>query len=87
MVIDIKKEMKWNDIKENSWSGAVPVCEEIEKQGREDEAMSLISDVFYGEVPDETQVNDFIWFDLADMLHLYDYDEEEEEDEEDYDED
>lgn len=81
----IKKEMDWNAIKENSWAGAVPVCEEVEKQGREDEAMSLIEEVFYDEIPDETQVNDFIWFDLADMLHLYD--EEEEEDEEDCDED
>ncbi len=71
----IKREMNWNDIKENSWSGAVPVCEEIEKQGREDEAMSLIAEVFYSEVPDETLVNDFIQFYLADMLHLYDDDE------------
>lgn len=81
----IKTEMDWNDIKENSWAGAGPVCEEVKKQGREDEAMSLIEEVFYGEIPDETQVNDFIWFDLADMLHLYD--EEEEEDEEACDED
>lgn len=73
----IKKEMDWNDIKENAWAGAVQVMEEIEKQGREDEAMTLIEDVFYDEVPDETQVNDLIWFDLADMLHLY---EEEDED-------
>lgn len=73
----IKKEMDWNDIKENAWAGAVQVMEEIEKQGREDEAMTLIEDAFYDEVPDETQVNDLIWFDLADMLHLY---EEEDED-------
>ena len=77
----IKKYMDWNDIKENSWAGAVQVIEEIEKQGREEEAMSLISEVFYDEVPDETQVNDFIWFDLADMMNLYD-DEDDEDDEE-----
>ena len=47
--------MNWNDLKENSWAGAVPVLEEIEKQGREDEAMTLIEETFYDEVPDETQ--------------------------------
>lgn len=73
----IKKEMNWYDIKENAWAGAVSVIEDIEAQGREDEAMSLIEEVFYDEVPSETDVNDFIWFDLADMLHLY---EEEDED-------
>ena len=76
----IKKYVEWNDIKENAWAGAAPVCEEIENQGREEEAMSLIEGVFYDGVPDETDVNDFIWFDLADMMNLYDEDEEEDED-------
>ena len=80
----IKREMDWDDIKENAWAGAVQVIEDIEAQGREDEAMTLIEETFFNEVPDETQVNDFIWFDLDDMMALYD-DEEEEEDEEDYD--
>lgn len=76
MFIDITREMSWNDIKENSWAGAVPVCEEIEKQGKEDEAMSLIAEVFCGEAPYENEVNDFIWHDIAKMLHLYEEDEE-----------
>ena len=77
----IKKYMEWNDIKENSWAGAVQVIAEIEKQGREDEAMNLIEEVFYDEVPDETAVNDLIWFDLADMMQLYDEDDDEDDDE------
>ena len=76
MFIDIKREMSWNDIKESSWAGAVHVCEEIEKQGKEDEAMSLIAKVFCDEIPDETEVNMFIWHNIAKMLHLYDEDEE-----------
>lgn len=76
MYIDIKKEMNWNDIKENSWAGAVSVLEEIEKQGREDEAMALIEEVF-DDVPYETQVNDFIRFNLADMMKLYEDEEDE----------
>ena len=81
----IKRYVEWNDIKENAWDGAVQVIEEIEKQGREDEAMSLIEEVFYDEVPDETDVNDFIWFDIEDMLHLYDEEDDEEDEEEDED--
>ena len=79
----IQKEIGWNDIKENAWAGAVQVIEEIEKQGREDEAMTLIEDMFYDDIPDETSVNDFIWFDLADILHLYDEDDDEDDEEED----
>ena len=75
----IKRYMDWDAIKENAWAGAVPVCEEIEKQGREDEAMNLIEEVFYDEVPDETAVNDFIWFDIENMMNLYE-DEEDDED-------
>ena len=72
----IKKEMYWNDLKENAWGGAVQVIEDIEKQDREDEAMNIIEEFFHDEVPDETQVNDFIWFYIEDMLHLYEDDEE-----------
>ena len=80
----IKRYMDWDAIKENAWAGAVQVIAEIENQGRGDEAMNLIEEVFYDEVPDETAVNDLIWFDLADMMNLYDDedDDEEEEDEE-----
>lgn len=52
------------------------MCEEIEKQGKEDEAMSLIAKVFCDEVPDEWEVNEFIWHNIAKKLHLYDEDEE-----------
>lgn len=80
----IKREFDWNDLKENSWAGAVQVLEEVEKQGREDEAMSLIAEVFCDEIPDETQVNDYIcdylWVDLEDDMNLYGDEEEEDED-------
>ena len=61
-------------IVEMAWSGAVGVCQEIIKQGREKEAMCLIEDVFFEEIPTETQLNDFIWFELGDIMHLWDDD-------------
>ena len=52
----------------NSWSGAIPVLDEIEKQGRENEAMDIIENIFADDTPTETAVNDFIWFELGDIM-------------------
>ena len=68
------------------WSGAIDVCKEIIMQKRENEAMCLIEEMFLEEIPTETQLNDFIWFTLGDLMHLWD-EEDEEEDEEDEEED
>ena len=65
-----------------AWSGAVEVCKEIIMQDREDEAMCLIEEIFAETMPTETQLNDFIWFTLGDLMHLWD-EEDAEEDEED----
>ena len=77
----------WYDYKENAWGGAISTLNEIEKQGREYEAMDIIEYYFsedrLGYIPSETEVNDFIWFSLSDIMNLYDEDDEEyEEDEE-----
>ena len=65
----------WQELFRNSWSGAVDTLREIEKQGREEEALDLLEELFdpdvYGEVPSETAVNDYIWFELADDMNLY----------------
>lgn len=52
----------------NSWSGAIQVLDEVEKQGREAEAMDIIENIFADDTPTETAVNDFIWFELADVM-------------------
>lgn len=73
----------WQDYKENAWGGAISTLNEVEKQGREEEAMNILEEYFsedvLGYIPSETDVNDFIWFNLSDIMHLYDEDEEEEE--------
>ena len=74
-MLTVHKEMEFSnirDILEESWSGAVDVLEEIIKQGREDEAMQIIEEAFFDDTPTDTQVNDFIWFELADIMNLYD---------------
>lgn len=58
-------------IDEMAWSGAVDVCKEIIRQHREDEAMCLIEEAFLEEIPTATQLNDFVWFELGDLMHLW----------------
>ncbi len=85
----------WNDYKENAWGGALNTLDGIEKQGREEEAIEIIEEYMsedtLGYIPSETEVNDFIWFNLPDIMPLYDneddgedeeYEDEDEEDEE-----
>lgn len=60
-----------------AWSGAVDVCKEIIRQHRENEAMCLIEEGFLEEMPTATQLNDFVWFELGDIMNLWNDDEEE----------
>lgn len=74
----------WQEIFHNSWLDAIDTLREIEAQGREEEAMAILEDIFdpavVGRVPSEIEVNDYIGFELADDMNLYDYKEEEEDD-------
>ena len=81
----------WYDYKESAWGGALNALDDVENQGREYEAMEIIEEYFsedrLGYIPSATELNDFIWFELPDIMHLYDNEDdgedEEYEDEED----
>ena len=81
----------WYDYKESAWGGAISTLNDVEEQGREEEAMNIIeecmSEDVLGYIPSETEVNDFIWFNLSDIMHLYDEDDEDDEEDEEYEED
>ena len=76
----------WYDYKKNAWDGAISTLNEVAEQGREYEAMEIIEEYMsedsLGYIPSETELNDFIWFELPDIMHLYDDDEDDGEDEE-----
>ena len=73
----VKAEINnFNAIAAMVWSGAVNVCNEIIMQKRESEAMCLIEEMFLEEIPTEAQLNDFIWFTLGDLMHLWNEDDE-----------
>ena len=61
----------FEELKSNSWSGAVDTLNRIEELEVEDEFMQILEEVFCDEIPTETEVNDFIWFEtdtINDML-------------------
>lgn len=76
----------WYDYKENAWGGAISILNEVEEQDKENEAVEIIEEYMsedtLGYIPSETEVNDFIWFNLSDIMHLYDEDDAEDEEEE-----
>ena len=85
----VKTEINnFNAVAAMVWSGAVEVCKEIIMQERENEAMCLIEEIFAETMPTETQLNDFIWFELGDLMHLWDtYEDDDDEDDDDEDDD
>lgn len=55
-------EMDFNDIRRTAWSGARDTVERIEDEGKGNEFMSLIEEL-YPEGIDRTALNDLLWFD------------------------
>ena len=68
----------WDDYVKNAWGGAITALNDVVKQGREEEAMAIIEEYFseeaLGYIPSAIDLNDFIWLQLADIMHLYDED-------------
>lgn len=58
----IKIEMNFEQLKRNSWSGAVDTLTTIQEHQKEDELMSWLEMYFEGTTPTETEVNDLLWF-------------------------
>ena len=61
--MEIRKEI--NDfyaLADMVWSGAVDTIADIQNANKEDEFMNFLEEVFCDEVPTDTEVNDFIWF-------------------------
>lgn len=61
--MEIRKEI--NDfyaLADMVWSGAMDTIADIQNANKGDEFMNLLEAVFCDEVPTDTEVNDFIWF-------------------------
>lgn len=61
--MEIRKEINgFNELADMVWSGAVDTITDIQNTNKEDEFMNFLEAVFCDEVPTDTEVNDFIWF-------------------------
>ena len=61
--MEIRKEINgFYALADMVWSGAVDTIADIQKANKEDEFMNFLEAVFCDEIPTDTAVNDFIWF-------------------------
>ena len=61
--MEIRKEINgFYELADMVWSGARDTITDIQNANKEDEFMNFLEDVFCDEVPTDTEVNDFIWF-------------------------
>ena len=60
MSLIISKEMDFNDLMNNCWSGAIDTLQRIEENGKEEELMMLLEEITNN--PSMTDINDILWF-------------------------
>ena len=59
----IRREINsFHELADMVWSGATDTIADIQNANKEDEFMNFLEAVFCDEVPTDTEVNDFIWF-------------------------
>lgn len=63
----VKKELTLDDMSDFLWGGARDKWRDATDEQRE-AVWDMLEDVFYNKIPDETTVNDFIWFDCDDIF-------------------
>ena len=61
--MEIKQDMDFRDLENNCWGQATKILEEISDADKEDELMSYLEDIFGGDIPTLTEVNDVLAFD------------------------
>lgn len=77
----VEEMVSFEEVMNNAWSGAVAVCKEICRQHRTEEAMEILEMYLGDGYVTATAVNDFVWFELADIMNLYGDNEEDAEEE------
>lgn len=82
MTITVKNEMDFNDLMNNCWSGAIDTLQRVEEEGKEDELIMLLEEIFTDEIPTMTDLNDILWFEDEMIFEALGIIEEEEEEEE-----
>lgn len=63
--MEIRMEIGFNELYDMSWSGGKDTLDDIFEHDREEELMNLLEEVFFDEIPSDTEVNDFLWFERS----------------------
>lgn len=64
--MEIRMEINgFNELYDMSWSGGRDTLDDILEHNREEELMNLLEEVFFDEIPSDTEVNDFLWFERS----------------------
>ena len=67
--MEIRKEINsFYELADMVWSGAVDTIADIQNANKENELMNLLEEVYCDEIPTDTEVNDFLWFE-RDMIY------------------
>jgi len=61
--MEIKQDMDFRDLENNCWGQATKILEEISDADKEDELMNYLEDIFSGDIPTLTEVNDVLAYD------------------------
>ena len=78
-MLEVKQEVNFEDLKKNCWSGALNTLSTIEEEGKEEELMNHLEDIFYDSTPTMTELNDYLWFEDESIYDALGIAEEEEE--------
>ena len=76
--MEVKRELDFDDLDRFFWSGARDRWNNATDDQKK-RVWYLIQEVFAEEVPTETEVNDFVWFECDDIFNEKDEEEDEEE--------
>lgn len=63
--MEIRMEIGINELYDMSWSGGRDTLDDIFEHDKEEELMNLLEEVFFDEIPSDTEVNDFLWFERS----------------------
>ena len=67
--MEIRKEINgFYELADMVWSGAVDTITDIQNANKENGLMNLLEEVYCDEIPTDTEVNDFLWFE-RDMIY------------------
>ena len=70
----ISREIDFNYLMDECWSGAVDTLRTIYEHNKEDMLMQILEENYSEEIPTLTEINDLLWFDDAWLFEMLEID-------------